>query len=87
MAFDFDRVGGTIEGNDISTSAGDGIQIHGMGSNGLGALDIVNNHLTSNGGDGISYAQDNRFPNGSAWARLVTQQHGPAERRARHQHP
>ena len=62
VAFDFDRVGGTISGNAIRSSAGAGIDIHGQGSNGLGELTIVNNALTGNGGDGISYAQDNRFP-------------------------
>jgi hypothetical protein len=63
VAFDFDRVGGTIQGNDIRNSVGDGILIHGRGANGLGELHVTANRLTGNGGDGISYPQDNTFPN------------------------
>lgn len=62
VSFDFDRVGGTIQGNDIRNSAGDGILIHGQGANGLGELHITANRLTGNDGDGLSYPQDNRFP-------------------------
>ncbi len=62
VAFDFDRVGGTIQGNDIRNSVGDGILIHGQGANGLGELHVTANRLTGNGGDGISYPQDNTFP-------------------------
>ena len=62
VSFDFDRVGGTIQGNDIRNSVGDGILIHGQGANGLGELHVTANRLTGNGGDGISYPQDNTFP-------------------------
>ena len=33
-----------------------------MGANGLGELHVTANRLTGNGGDGISYPQDNTFP-------------------------
>ncbi|MGZ4786325.1 MAG: right-handed parallel beta-helix repeat-containing protein [Acidimicrobiales bacterium] len=62
VSFDFDRVGGTIESNTIRNSVGDGILIHGQGANGLGELHVTANNLVGNGGDGISYPQDNRFP-------------------------
>ena len=62
VTFDFDRVGGTIQGNDIRNSAGDGILIHGHGANGLGELHITANRLTSNHGNGLTYLQDDEFP-------------------------
>ncbi len=62
VSFDFDRVGGTIEDNTVRDSGGHGILIHGQGANGLGELHVTANNLVGNGGDGISYPQDNRFP-------------------------
>ena len=43
VTFDFDRVGGTIQGNDIRTRPVTASRIHGHGANGLGEL-----HITAN---------------------------------------
>ncbi|MGZ4707938.1 MAG: FG-GAP-like repeat-containing protein, partial [Acidimicrobiales bacterium] len=51
--FDFDHIGGTISGNDISGSSGAGITIRGPGTYVMRPVTIANNTVHDNAGDGI----------------------------------
>ena len=88
VAFDFDRVGGTIQGNDIRNSVGDGILIHGQGANGLGELarhrqppdrQRRRRHLLP---AGQPVPEPGRHRSGR-----LRQELGPPQRRPRHRHP
>ena len=81
IQFDFDRVGGTISGNRIEGSTGDGISIRGRGAAGMGQLDIVGNTIVGNAGAGLTIEQDlqwlGRYGNGPVTiARNVVRHNG-----------